>query len=135
MRRVWLAVTLVFAVIVLFAAVTLIALEGREVVVLRTFAANGAARDTRTWVAEEDGALWIEAANASRPFLLNIDANPEIELQRGRAMRHCHAVPVENPDGHARIRRLLAEKYGWADRWIGWLTDTSRSLAIRLQCR
>jgi F420H(2)-dependent quinone reductase len=120
---------------VLFAAVTLVALEGREVVVLRTFETDGAPRDTRTWVAEEDGVLWIEAANASRPFLLNIDANPEIELRRGRTVRHCHAVPVANPDGHVRIRRLLAEKYGWADRWVGWLTDTSRSLAIRLQCR
>jgi F420H(2)-dependent quinone reductase len=135
MRRVGLAVGLAFAAAVLFAVVTLVALEGREVVVLRTFATDGAPRDTRTWVAEEDGALWIEAANGSRPFLLNIDANPDIELHRGRGVRHCHAVPVANPDGHARIRRLLAAKYGWADRWIGCLTDTSRSLAIRLQCR
>jgi F420H(2)-dependent quinone reductase len=132
MRRVLL---LAVAAGVLFAAVTLVALESREVVVLRTFGTDGAPRDTRTWVAEEDGALWIEAANAARPFLLHIDANPEIELRRGRSVRRCRATPVANPDGHARIRRLLAAKYGWADQWIGLLTDTSRSLAIRLQCR
>lgn len=41
---------------------------------------------------------------------------------------------VPNPDGHARIRRLLAGRYGWADRWIGLLADTSRSIAVRLDC-
>jgi len=32
-----------------------------------------------------------------------------------------------------RVRRLLAAKYGFADRWIGVLVDTSRSVAIRLE--
>jgi len=27
---------------------------------------------------------------------------------------------------------MVAEKYGVADWWIGWLADTSRSIAIRL---
>lgn len=117
-----------------FAVVTLAALEGGEVVVLRTFDERRAARETRTWVADEEGAALIEAANPERPFLLNIRKNPEIEMQRAGAVHRCHAVPLPNPDGHQRIRRLLAGKYGWADRWIGLLTDTTGSLAIRLEC-
>ena len=120
---------------VLFTAVTLLALEGREVVVLRTFDAHGEARETRTWVADEDGYTWIEAANLERPFLLQLQAKPEIELRRGGTLRHCHASTVPNPEGHQRIRRLLATKYGWADDWIALLTDTSGSLAVRLECR
>ncbi len=119
----------------LFAAVTLVALEGREVVALRTFDAQGQPRETRTWIADADGYAWIEAANAERLFLQHIRANPQVELRRGGAIRRCHAVPTENPDGHLRIRRLLAEKYGWADGWISLLTDTSGSIAIRLECR
>ena len=118
-----------------FAVVTLVALEGREVVVLRTVDATGGMRETRTWVADEDGYAWIEAANPDRPFLRDIAINPEIEMRRGGVLQHCHAVPLPNPDGHLRIRRLLAQKYGWGDWWIGLLTDTSGSSALRLACR
>ena len=78
-------------------ATTLVALEGREVVVLETIDGAGVARATRTWVADDDGYAWIEAANPERPF-------------------------------------LLARRYGWADRWIGLLADTSGSVAVRLAC-
>jgi hypothetical protein len=128
-------VAAVFGAAFLFAAVTLAALEGREVVVLGTFDERGARRQTRTWVADEDGSAWVEAANPERPFLLDIVRNPEIEMRRAGAARTCHAVPVANPEGHNRIRRLLAARYGWADAWIGFLADTSDSIAIRLDCR
>lgn len=120
---------------VLFTAITLLALEGREVVVVRTFDAQGQARETRTWIADEGGYAWIEAANPERPFLLQLQANPQVELRRAGTVHHCRADSTPNPEGHLRIRRLLAAKYGWADRWIGWLTDTSGSLAVRLTCR
>ena len=135
MKRTWIALATLLAVATLFAAVTLVAQEGREVVVVRTFDAHGQARETRAWIADEDGYGWIEAANPERPFLLQIRTNPEVELRRGRSLQHCHAVVVPNPNGHQRIRRLLATKYGWSDRWIGLLTDTSGSLALRLECR
>lgn len=117
-----------------FAAVTLVALEGREVVVLRTRAADGSERATRTWIADADGAAWIEAANPERPFLHDLDRAPELVLDRAGTARRCHAIVAPNPDGHARIRALLAAKYGWADRWIALVADTRRSLAVRLDC-
>jgi len=116
------------------AAVTLVALEGSEVVVIQTVDDAGALRSTRTWIADEDGDAWIEAANAERPFLRDIRERPAIALTRGQLVLRCHATPSPNPEGHARIRRLLAQKYGWADAWIGMLTDTSGSLAVRLEC-
>ena len=116
-----------------FAFVTWRALEGREVVVLRTFGTGGAVRETRTWVADEDGFVWIESANAERPFYRHILGNPRVELVRNGSTAVFMASPAPNPEGHRRIRRLLAEKYGWADRWIGMLADTSGSIAIRLE--
>ena len=135
MTRTWTTLATVLSMALVFAAVTLAALEGREVVVLRTFDAHGQARETRTWIADADGYAWIEAANPQRPFLLQIETNPEVELRRSGSRHRCRAVVLPGPDGHQRIRRLLAAKYGWADRWIGWLTDTSGSLAVRLECR
>lgn len=123
----------VLLIALLFVAITLFALEGHEVVVLRTHAADGSMRATRTWVADADGAAWIEAAVAERPFYQQLLANPEVELERRGDVRRYRAAPVPNPDGHERIRRLLAEKYGWADTWVGLLTDTSQSVAVRLE--
>ena len=123
------------ALMLAFVLVTLIALEGREVVILHTFDTDGQVRRTRTWVADDGGYTWIEAANLERPFLTQLRTNPEVRLDRGGTVYSCTASVAPNPDGHQHIRRLLAAKYGWADAWIGLLTDTTASVAVRLQCR
>ena len=128
-----LAAVAVVAVLVAV-GVTLVALESGEVVVLRTYDSDGKPRDTRTWVADDDDGSWIEAANPKRPFLAQLKAHARVQLRRGGRWRPCQADIAPNPEGHERIRRLLAFKYGWKDRWIGLLTDTSRSLAVRLAC-
>jgi len=127
------ALALVSALL-LFGLVTLAALEANEVVVLRTVDAGGRPRETRTWVADDGGFAWIEAANPERPFLRQLGTHPEVEMRRAGRVRRCRAEAMPNPQGHAHVRELLARRYGWADRWIGMLTDTSRSVAVRLSC-
>jgi len=117
-----------------FGIVTLIALEGREVVVLRTRAADGTEHTIRTWVADADDATWVEAANPERPFLRDLERDPVLTLDRHGRAQHCRATVAPNPVGHTRIRDLLAAKYGWADCWIALVADTHASLGIRLDC-
>src|SRR5512143_1743193 len=129
--------TIVAAVVVAVrgvGVVTLAALEGNEVVVLETTDASGVARRTRTWVADENGSAWIEAANPERGFLTDLRRTPHLVLERGGMRHECTAEVAHNPDGHDRIRRLLAARYGWADCWIALLADTHDSVAIRLAC-
>lgn len=126
------AALLVAAAAVLFGGVTLWALEGREVVVLRTWMPDGGRRQTRTWIADADGAEWVEAANPERLFLLDLRRDPRVELKRGGRDEERVATVIEGDGGHRRIRSLLRERYGVADAWIGLLADTSRSVAIRL---
>ncbi len=114
-----------------FAVVTLVALEAREVVVVRTFGSTGP-RETRTWIAEADGSVWIEAGNAERPFYRDIVAGSDVEIDRGGTTTRYAASVEPNPAGHVRVRQLLRAKHGWADLWIGLLVDTSHSHAIRL---
>ena len=116
-----------------FGGLTLYALEGQVVVVVRTHAPDGSLRETRTWVADDDGALWIEAAFVERPFYQQMLADPSVEIVRDGVTRRGRAVLVPNPDGHRHVRALLASKYGWADCWVGWLQDTSRSVAVRIE--
>ena len=80
-----------------------------------------------------DGAAWIEAANPDRPFLHDLQARPEVVLVRRGAVQRLRAVPMPGDAPHRKIRFLLRAKYGWADRWIGLMADTSRSVAVRLE--
>lgn len=115
-----------------FGAITLLALEGNEVAVLRTRNAEGSVRETRVWLAEQDGALWVEAATPERSFYLDLLARPEVEVVRPGAAVRATAQAEPGAAGHERIRGLLAARYGWADAWVGLLQDTSRSVAVRL---
>jgi hypothetical protein len=115
-------------------AVTLLALESGEVVVVRSRDWGGMPIETRTWIADEGGVAWIEAATPERAFLQNVLANPEIELWRDGRWQRCRATAVPNPEGHEHVRHLLAGKYGWKDGWIGMLADTSQSVALRVSC-
>ena len=120
--------------LLVFALVTIVALEGREVVVVETTDAHGAARRTRTWVADEGRTMWIEAANPERPFVEDLRRRPALVLERAGTRRQCRAEILPNPEGHVQVREALARRYGWADRWIGMLADTHASLAVRLSC-
>jgi hypothetical protein len=130
-RRIALAALLAAAA---FAAVSWLALEGAEVAVLRTRAPDGGFEATRVWIAEEDGAAWVEAATAERSWYQSLRMHPEVEVVRaGGEVRRYRAVPEPGPEGHAHVRLLLRAKYGWADRWVGLLQDTSQSVAVRLE--
>ena len=116
-----------------FGAVTWIALEGNEVAVLRTRMPDGRFEETRVWVADAGGAAFIEAATSERAWYQSLRTHADVELLRdGKPLRY-RATPEPGPDGRARIRALLREKYGWADWWVGLLQDPSDSVLIRLE--
>ena len=113
--------------------VTWFALEGRDVAILRTQRADGSVHETHVWIAEENGVRFVEAATPERTWLLEAEARPVIEVVRDGAASRWRAVPEPGADGHAKIRRLLRAKYGWADQWVALLQDTSRSVLVRLE--
>ena len=120
------------ALVVAFGATTLVALEGKDVAVLHTRDGTNHARRTRVWIAEDDGALWVESATPERDFYRDLLLRPELDVEHaGRAQRMV-AQPVPGATGHDRIRSMLRDKYGWADCWVALLQDTSRSVAVRL---
>jgi hypothetical protein len=116
----------------LFGLVTWRALESQEVAVLTTRAGDAAPRTTRVWVARHGDALWIEAATPDRAWYLDLLRDPRVRLEVGGRSVEGRAAPVPGGEGHREIRRLLREKYGWADAWVGLLQDTSRSVAVRV---
>jgi len=122
----------VVVVALAFGATTWVALEGNEVAVLQTRAPDGSMRRTRVWVADHAGLVWIESPTPERAWYRDVLADPHVRLERGDQARDYRAQPMAGSDGHRLIRSLLADKYGWADTWVGLLQDTSRSIAVRL---
>jgi hypothetical protein len=45
------------------------------------------------------------------------------------------AQPMPSAAAHDRVRSQLRAKYGLRDWWVGWLVDTSASVAVRLVAR
>lgn len=127
------AVYALIGLAVSMAGLTFLALEGNEVVVIRTTAGDGTVNESRVWIADQGGYLWIEAADTRRQFYKDIVLHPEVTVVRGDRKMRCLAAPMTGPAGHEHIRGLLAKKYGWADAWVRLLVDLSGSIAIRLE--
>ena len=133
MRRV---LRLLIAAAVAYALVTYVALELNDVARLRTKTDTNSWRETHVWVANgEGGTLWLEAATPTRAWLLDLQQRPDVELDHGGTTATWRAVPVDGPEAQALVRSLLREKYGWADRWVGLLQDTSQAVPVRLDPR
>ncbi len=115
-----------------FGATTWWALESGGVAVIETRTPDDSVRSTHVWYTEPNGELWLEAGTPKNGWFLDVQENPDVRFQaNGQSARYV-ARPVEDASGHDRIRSLIREKYGFRDRWIGLVVDTSRSVAVRL---
>ncbi len=108
------------------------ALESGDVAVIETQTPAGTVRSTHVWYAEPDGELWLEAGTPENAWFQDALQSPAITFKAsGRVSRHT-AEPIDSSSGHSRIRSLIRAKYGFRDRWVGFIFDTSRSVAVRL---
>lgn len=123
---------LVGLVAVFFLGIALLS-ESGEVVVLETADAEGRSYETRLWIVEDAGQLWLRAGSPSSRWYVQLEASPDVKLTRGEETRDYRAVPVEAV--RERINALMAEKYGTADRLIGIMADRGDSVPIRLDPR
>ena len=120
------------AVVVAFAATTWWALESGGVAVIQTQSASGTLRSTHVWYTEPNDELWLEAGTPENAWFQDVQENPAVTFEADRLSGRYVARPVEGPSGHTRIRDLIREKYGFRDRWVGLIVDTSRSVAVQL---
>lgn len=124
---------LAFAVLVVIVALEIVAAESGEVVVLRTAGEGGEPEETRLWVVEHEGHAYLRAGHEGAGWFVALRAQPAVEVERGGETRPYTAVP----DVTARepINARMLEKYGWADRYIGFLFGRDDSIPIRLDPR
>jgi hypothetical protein len=116
-------------VLAIFAASEL----GGEVVTLQTRSPDGAV-ETRTWVVDDGGYAWLRSGTPGNGWLLRIEADPDVQIERDGEKSAFRAVPVlGDPAVRDRIHALMREKYTWADRLVSLMRDGSKSVPIRLE--
>ncbi len=121
-----------FSLLVAFVVVTAVALEISGVVTVHTVSAAGANRTTHVWFVEEDSTLYLEAGNPQNPWVVDLIGEDELTLSGQNLDGRYHFVLHTSAESHERIRRMMREKYGWRDAWIGMLFDTSASRMMEL---
>ena len=119
-------------VVAFFGAIFAASEFGGEVVKLDTVDASGAKHHTHLWVVDDGGFAWLRAGVPTSGWLVRIEANPDVTVQRGGVSYPMKAVPVREPAIRDRIHALMRDKYPWADRLISVMRDPSRSVAVRL---
>jgi hypothetical protein len=121
-----------FLLLLVFAGLTWWALESSGVAVLETQRPDGSTRSTHVWHVTHNGMIWLEAGTPENAWFQDVEGSPGVVLRlEGRSAEYL-AERVRESSGHATIRTLLREKYGFRDWWVGLLFDTSRSVAVRL---
>jgi len=125
------------AVALLVAGITLAALawwvlESSGVAIVETHTPEGGLRSTHVWYARSGDAIWLEAGRPEHPWYQDIRRDPHIVLRADGESGEFDAATVPGRSAHEYVRRILREKYGLRDRLLGWVVDTSPSIAVRL---
>ena len=118
----------------LVAVATWVAGERVEVVVLRTFDADGTPHETKMWIVDHAGRPWVRVAKPGRAWYQRLLAHPDVELLRGDQTLPLRAVPDPSPEARRAVDAAFAARYGWADAWYGLLLRRD-PVPIRLDAR
>jgi len=135
-KKLLVALAILLGIAALAYALEVIASESGEVVVLQIPDDGGASR-TRLWVVEMDGALWLRTQAGSR-WLSRLRHQPDVRLERDGETSDMRGTVVETPAQAGAVNRRMREKYGLADRYVGWfLGDPGRkdAVTVRLEPR
>ena len=137
MKKIAIAISVVVGLFLLVGVAQLLASESGEVLVLETRDAEGEPHETRIWVVDDDGTLWLRGG-ADAGWVQRLLENPEIRAERAGEWASFRAVPDRQSAARDRVNALMRVKYGFADRFIAvTLGDADRAgaLPIRLDPR
>ncbi|RZO72466.1 MAG: hypothetical protein EVA67_01665 [OM182 bacterium] len=117
-----------------FALAVVIASESGEVVVLETQSEAGDNRVTRLWVVDHDASMWLRGDQNSAWYkrLAAQQRQGQPSLLTRAAKTYVVFVDYE-PEHTEAINDLMAEKYGWGDRFISAIgNDRASAVVLRI---
>ena len=108
-----------------------LASEMGEVVIVTTTDESGAPVETRLWVVEYEGYQYLRSGDPGSGWYQRLVVNPEVRVARKGEAAMYTAVP--DPEKVDEINRLMAEKYGLSEAYIGAILGRENSVAVRLE--
>jgi hypothetical protein len=123
----------IFVVVLVLVGVQMFASETGEVVVITTRDAEGPQHKTRVWIVDSDGRQWLRAGSDQSGWYQRLMQTPTLQLERNGVVGEYGVEPV--PAQIDTINRLMHDKYGWADSYVGMLFGRDHAMAIRLDPR
>lgn len=124
--------TLVTGLGLFFAGARFVAPEfAGEVVELKTFDADGRAHETRLWIVERRGSLYLRSTRADAGWVQRIAADPRVELKRPGIDRGPFRAEIE-PAQNAVVAEAMEARYGWANPLLFLAEDPAGAVAVRL---
>lgn len=134
-RAAWILVGVVSLAVALYASIFVIAEVATEVVVLRTYAADGSHHDTRLTVIDRDGTPWVRG-RPYRGWFRRIEADPRAALRRGGRWHPVSASVSRDPEDAAAFDAIMFETYGRTYRYMDFVVRmSSNEIPVRLDPR
>jgi hypothetical protein len=130
MKAVLTGVGVLIGLFVTVAIVTGTSLVG-EVVQLHTREAGGEWQTTPLWIVDVAGREYLRAGDPESGWVLRMRANPEVRLERNGQLRDV-TLAAESSE-RALVNRKMADRYGWADDFVGLMGNRSVSTPYLVQ--
>ena len=116
------------------AAITYLALELGEVVIVETVNSDGTRlRQTHIWYVHQPDGLYLEAGHPDNPWVRDLEQMQTLTLSGEGISGEYVFEQHESAADHQRVREMMRRKYGWRDSWIGVVFDTTQSQLIELE--
>ena len=132
MKKAGIAVGALLGALVLLLAVTMIASEMQEVVVMTSFDDDGQEHETRLWVVDYGDKAWLRASGAEREWYRRVRKSREIRVRRDGQERPYRVYIVDHGATREVIDKAMRQKYGWTDAVIRFFEGRPLSVPIRL---
>ena len=133
MKRVkWIVASLVLLGVAIYASIFPIAEIFTEVVVLRTYDAEGEPHGTRVTVIDRDGVAWVRG-RSYRSWFRRLEANSCAELYRDEQWWPVVATVSIDPEDAAAFDQVMLESYGLAYQYVDLIARISATeVPVRL---
>ncbi|HKJ24584.1 MAG TPA: Gmad2 immunoglobulin-like domain-containing protein [Myxococcota bacterium] len=134
-RAARIALGLVAVGVVVYASIFPLAEAFTEIVVLRSFDADGSPHDTRLTVIDRDGTPWVRG-RPYRGWFRRVEAEPRADLRRGGVWRPVRASISRDPADAAAFDVIMLERYGLLYRFMDLMARmSSTEIPVRLDPR
>ena len=131
-RARWIVAYSVLLGVAIYASIFPIAEIFTEVVVLRTYDADGEPHGTRVTVIDRDGTAWVRG-RPYRGWFRRVEANSCAELYREGQWRSVIATVSRDPEDAAAFDQVMLETYGLAYRYVDFIARISATeIPVRL---